>query len=120
MNPLMGFALAHAKQSPLHDLERIGLQVDQDKQQPILGGGQWTVLVGRLSANSTRLPVEAPVGHMGLERGLKGRHQLLKLVHRETGQIEYLCRAGLEIGEPSRSHSCGLLIIGATGYHKSR
>jgi hypothetical protein len=31
MNPLMGFALAHAEQLSLHHLERIGLQVDQDK-----------------------------------------------------------------------------------------
>jgi hypothetical protein len=31
MNPLMSFALAHAKQPPLHDLERIGLQINQDK-----------------------------------------------------------------------------------------
>jgi hypothetical protein len=42
----MGFALAHAEQSPLHDLERIGLQVDQDQQQSILGGRQRAVLVG--------------------------------------------------------------------------
>ncbi len=37
MNPLMGFALAHPEQPPLHDLERIGLQVDQDEQESILG-----------------------------------------------------------------------------------
>jgi hypothetical protein len=37
---------------------------------------------------------------MGLERGLKRRHQLLKLLHGETGQIEYLCGAALEIGKP--------------------
>jgi hypothetical protein len=73
MNPLMGFALAHPEQPPLHHLEGIGLQVDQDTQQPILRGRQRTVLVGRVSTGSARLPVEAPVSHMGLERGLKGR-----------------------------------------------
>jgi len=37
---------------------------------------------------------------MRFERGLKGWDQALKLIEGETGQIEYLCRAGLEIGEP--------------------
>jgi hypothetical protein len=37
---------------------------------------------------------------MGLEGGLKWGDQLPQLVHGETGQIEHLCRAGLEIGEP--------------------
>jgi hypothetical protein len=99
MNPLMGFALAHPEQPPLHDLEGVGFQVDQDKQQPILGGRQWTVLVGRIPPGGARLPIEAPFGHMGLERGLKGRDQALKLIDGETGQIEHLCGAGLEIGE---------------------
>jgi len=100
MNPLMGFALTHPKQPPLHDLERISLQVDQDKQQPILRRGQGAALVGRVPPGGARLPIEAPVGHMRLERGIKGRDQLLKLGHRETGQIEHLRGAGLEIGKP--------------------
>jgi hypothetical protein len=37
---------------------------------------------------------------MGLERGLKRRDQLPKLLHGETGEIEHLCGAALEIGEP--------------------
>jgi hypothetical protein len=100
MKPLMGFALAHPEQPPLHHLEGIGLQVDQDKEQPILRRRQGTVLVGRVPTGGARLPIEAPGGHMGLERGLKRRHQLPKLLHGETGQIKYLCRASLEIGKP--------------------
>jgi hypothetical protein len=100
MNPLMGLALAHPEPPPLHDLQGIGLQVDQEKQQPILGGRQWAVLVRGVAAGSARLPIEAPCGHMRLERGLKGRDYLLKLFHRETGQIEYLCRPGLDVDEP--------------------
>ena len=100
MNPLMGFALAHSEQPSLHHLEGIGLQVDQDKQQPILGGGQRTVLVGRISANSTRLPIKAPGGHVGLERSVKGGDHLPKLMQGQTGQIQHLRGAGLEIGEP--------------------
>jgi hypothetical protein len=46
-----------------------------------------------------RLPMEAPVGHMGLERGLKGRDQPPKLVEGEMGQIQDLRGPGLEIGE---------------------
>jgi hypothetical protein len=37
---------------------------------------------------------------MRFERGLKGWDQAPKLIEGETGQIEYLCRTGLEIGEP--------------------
>jgi hypothetical protein len=72
MNPLMGFALAHPEQLPLHHLEGIRLQVDQDKQQPILGRGQGTVLLRRVPAGGARASIEAPCGHMALEHGLKG------------------------------------------------
>lgn len=71
MNPLMSFALAHPKQPPLHDLERIGLQVDQDKQEPILGGRQGAVLVRDVLPGGAWPSIEAPAGHMSLERGLK-------------------------------------------------
>jgi hypothetical protein len=37
---------------------------------------------------------------MRLKRGLKGRDQLVKLAHGQTGQIQDLGRAALEIGEP--------------------
>jgi hypothetical protein len=96
----MGLALAHAEQPSLDDLERSGLQIGQEKQQPILRRRQRTVLVGRLPPGGARLPIEAPGGHVALERGLKGWDHLLKLVHGETGQIQDLRRAGLEIGEP--------------------
>jgi hypothetical protein len=109
----MGLALAHAEQPPLHHLEGVSLQIDQDTQQPILGGRQGTVLVGRLSANGAWPPIEAPVGHMRLERGLKGRDQVPKLVQGKTGQIQDLRGAALEIGEPSRAHGGGLLSLEA-------
>jgi hypothetical protein len=32
MNPLMGFALAHPEQPPLHHLEGISFQIGYDKQ----------------------------------------------------------------------------------------
>jgi len=94
-------------------VEGRGLPVDQDTPQPILGGRQRTVLVGRVPTGRARRPVEAPVGPMGLERGLKGRDSRPQLVHRETGQIEHLCRAGLQIDEPSRAHGGGLLSLEA-------
>ena len=113
MNPLMSLALAHAEQPSLDDLERIGLQIDQEKQQPILRRRQRTVLIGRVPPGSARLPIETPVGHVALEGGLKGWDQRLKFVHGETRQIQHLRRAGLEIGEPSRAHSCSLLSLEA-------
>jgi hypothetical protein len=39
MNPLMGFALAHPEQPPLHHLKGVRLQVDEDKEQTIPGVG---------------------------------------------------------------------------------
>jgi hypothetical protein len=68
----MGLALAHPEQPSLHHLERIRLQVDQDKQQPILRRRQRTVRIGRVPAGGARPPIEAPCGHMRFERGLKG------------------------------------------------
>jgi hypothetical protein len=100
MNPLMGFTLTHAEQPSLHNLQGIGLQVDQDKEQAILGCRQRTVGVRRIPACGAELPIETPVGHMGWEGGLKGWDQLPQLVYGETGPIEHLGRAGLEIGEP--------------------
>ena len=76
------------------------LQVDQDKQQPILGRGQRAVLVRRVPAGGARLSIEAPLRHMRLECRLEREDQMLKLLDGETGQIEHLCRAGLDVGEP--------------------
>jgi hypothetical protein len=113
MNPLLGFTLTQAEQPSLHDLEGIRLQVDQDTQQSILGCRPRTVRVRRVPARGAWLPIETPVGHMGLEGGLTWGDQRPQLVHGETGHIEHLCRAGLEIGEPSRSHGHGLLSLEA-------
>jgi hypothetical protein len=96
----MSLALTHAAQSSLDDWERRGRQVDEDKAQPILRGRQRTVLVGRVPPGRARLSIEAPVGHVALIRGLEGENQRLKFVHGETGQIQDLRRAGLEINEP--------------------
>ena len=115
----MGLALAHPEEPSLHHLQRIGLHIDQDKQQPILRRGQGTVLVGRVPTGGARLPIEAPVGHMRLKRGLKGRDQLVKLAHGQTGQIEDLSRAPLEIGEAVTCPWWWPPFVGGTVYHKS-
>jgi hypothetical protein len=109
MHPLMGFTLTQAAQPSLHDLAGRGLQVDHDQQQSILRCRQRTVRVRRVPARGAWLPIETPVGHRGLEGGLKGGDQRPHLVHGETGHIEHLCRVGLPIGEPSRAHGHGLL-----------
>jgi hypothetical protein len=120
MNPLMGRALTHPEEASLDDLQGIGLQVDQDTPQALRRGWQWTVPVGGGPPGHTRLPIKAPFSQMSLERGRKGRHQRLKLLSGQAGQIAQFGRASLKIGEPSRAHGCGLLIIGGIGYHKSR
>ena len=109
MNPLMRFALAHPEEPALHHLEGVGLQVDEDQEPPILGRRQRTVRVGRVAAGGTRPSIEAPCGHVGLERGFKGWNPLPKLRYGETGQVQDLSGAGLEVGKPSCSHGDGLL-----------
>jgi hypothetical protein len=97
MEPLMGLALAHPEEPSLYDLERRRFHVHEGEQKPILRRGEGTVLIGAITTGGARLPIEAPEGHLGLEGNLKGRDYLLKLVQRETGQIETsagrICRA---------------------------
>jgi len=88
VNPLIGFALAHAAQAPVHHLERIGLEVDQNEEQSIFRRWQGTVLVDREPAGDARLPIEAPRGEMRLERRLEGRDSLVKLIEHQAGQIQ--------------------------------
>jgi hypothetical protein len=99
VNPLIGLALVYPEQPSLHHLEGIGLQVGQDTQQPIFGRRQRTVLIGGLPAGHARPPIEAPLGHMSLKCGLKRRDHAPKLIQGQTGQIQHLKRAGLEVGE---------------------
>jgi len=39
MNPLIGFALSHAEEASLDDLEAVCLQVREDEEQAIFWGG---------------------------------------------------------------------------------
>ena len=119
MKPLMGLALAHPEQPPLHNLPGVGLPVTQDTQPPLLGGRQGAGRVRRVPPGRARLPVEASAGHLGLEGGLKGWHQLPKFLHGATGQIQELRRTGLDVGEAYMAHGCALRIVGGTGDHKS-
>jgi hypothetical protein len=100
MNPLIGFALAHPEQTSLNHLQGIGLQVGQNKQQPVFRCRQGAVLIASKPAGSPGFPIETPRAHMRLERRFKGWDQELKLVERQAGKIEELCRAGLQVSEP--------------------
>jgi hypothetical protein len=95
VDPLIGFALDHPEQAPVHHLEGVGLQVGENKQEPIFWRRQGAVLVHGKPARGPRLPIHAPRRHPGLERGLEGRNQLLKLVEGHAGEIQELYRAGL-------------------------
>jgi hypothetical protein len=85
VNPLIGFALAHAEETSLDDLEAIGLEVSQEEEQAILRRGQGASLIDAKLARDTGLAIESPEGHVGLERRLKGVNQLLKLVQGQAG-----------------------------------
>jgi len=51
------------------------------------------------------------LGHLGVERRLEGRDQLLKLVERQAREIQELHRAGLQLGKPYTSHGSCLLSL---------
>jgi hypothetical protein len=123
MNPLMGFALDHPEQAPLHHLERRGFEVDQDEQEPIFRCRKGAVVVDGKPASSPRFPIHLPRRHPGVKRGLEGRDQLLKLVERQAGQIQERHRAGLQLGEPYTSHGSCLLSryrdVRGASYHKA-
>jgi glycosyltransferase involved in cell wall biosynthesis len=71
--------------------------------EPITKGEAEVVIGSRMlgirAAGRARLPIEAPLGHKGLKGGLKRRAQAPKLIQGQTGQIQRLKRAGLEVGE---------------------
>jgi hypothetical protein len=99
MDPLIGFALAHAEQASLDHLEAVRLHIGQNKQQPIFGGRQGTVFVDGKLAGCPGLPVQAPRRHMRVERRLEGWNQVLKLVEGQARQIQELHGAGLQLGK---------------------
>ena len=119
VNPLIGFALAHAEQASLHHLEGVGLQVGEDEEQPIFRCRQGAVLVHGKLAGGPGFPIEAPRRHMRLERGLEGRDQLLKLVEGQAGEIQELRGAGLHVGEPYNAPWVVPPVMGGAVYHKS-
>src|SRR5690242_8540526 len=107
MDPLIGFALAHAEQPPLDHLDGVGLQVSEQKEQSIFRGCQRAGPIDREPAGGSRFAIEAPCRHMLLERRLEGRDQDLKLLQGQAGEVQELRRAGLHVSEPYSSHgSC--------------
>jgi hypothetical protein len=88
VDPLVGLALAHAEQAPVHHLERISLEVDQNEEQAIFRGRERTVLIYREPAGDPRLPIEARRGEMRLECCLEGRDSLVKCIERQAGHIQ--------------------------------
>src|SRR3954447_20129645 len=109
MDPLIGFALAHAEQPSLDHLNRGGLQIREQEQQPILRGCQRAGPIDREPAGGSRFAIEAPCRHMLLERRLEGRDQDLKLLQGQAGEVQKLRRAGLHVSEPDTGHGSCLL-----------
>ena len=109
MDPLIGLALAHPEQAPLHHLEGVGLQVSEEEEQPVFRCRQGTILIDGKLAGGPGFPIEAPRRHMRLERRLKGWDEDLKLLEGQAGEIQKLCGAGLHIGEPYTGHKGCLL-----------
>ncbi len=100
MNPLIRFALTHTEEASLDHLEAVRLQVREQEEQPVFWRWQGTVAIDGKLAGGPGFPIEPPHGHMRLERGLKGWDKLLKLVERQTREIQELRGAILHVGEP--------------------
>jgi hypothetical protein len=109
VKPWIGLALVHPAPPPRHHLEGRGVQGGQEQPSPIRGRRQRTVLIGGIPAGRARPPLEAPLGPMGLACGRKRREQVPKRIQGQTGQIQHLERAGLQVGESSMPHGSGLL-----------
>src|SRR5690242_19771074 len=109
MDPLIGFALAHAEQPPLDHLDGVGLQVSEQKEQSIFRGCQRAGPIDREPAGGSRFAIEAPCRHMLLERRLEGRDQDLKLLQGQAGEVQELRRAELHVSEPNTGHGSCLL-----------
>src|SRR6266849_2420381 len=111
MNPLIRFALDHPEQAPLDHLKRRGLEVGENEEQAIFRRREGAVFVDGKPASGPGFPIHPPRRHPGVERGLEGRDQLLKLVKRYTREIQELHRAGLQLGKPYTSHGSCLLSL---------
>jgi hypothetical protein len=72
VNPLIGFTLAHPKQPPLHHLERIGFEVDEDEKQPIFRRRQGAVLRDSKLAGGPRFPIETHTAMCAWNAASKG------------------------------------------------
>ena len=105
MDPRIGFALPHAEQAALHHLKGVSLQGGEEEEQPIFRCRQGTMLVHAEAASRPRSAIEAPRRHMRLERRLKGRVLLLKLVKGQACQIQEFRGAGLHISAPYTGHT---------------
>ena len=100
VDPLIGFALAHAAQTSLDHLEAVRLQVRAQEEPPVFRRREGAVFVDGNLAGGAGFPSEAPRGHRGLERRLAGRDALLTLVEGQAGAIQQLRRARRPIGKP--------------------
>ena len=97
MPPLVGCALAHATETSLDHLQRVGFHIGQNNEESLVWRRERAVFVDREPAGGPGLPIEAPRRHTGVKRRRKGRDEELKRVERKTG-----CTRGTPWGGPAR------------------
>src|SRR5262249_27056240 len=79
------------------------------EDQPVFGGRHTAGLLHAPLASGSGFAIEAPRGHPGLERRLKGRDQRLKLGERQAGAMQARRGAGLQSSTADTSHAWCLL-----------
>src|SRR5262249_9636837 len=87
----------------------IGLGGGENEKERVVRGGEGAVFIHSKPARGPRFPIHPPRRHPGVERGLEGWDQLLKLVERQAREIQERHRAGLQLGKPYTSHGLCLL-----------
>ncbi len=94
MNPVVGLRLAQAKVQPVHDLQRMGLLVDQNEQEFVGGGREHPFDPGPRAA-LVRLVGRRARGRIGgVIGGLESGQQLVKFGHGEASRGQKLTGPG--------------------------
>lgn len=92
MEPLVRIGLDHAEELPVHVLGQVLFDMDEDKEEFVLAGGQRRIRIWDVAAIEARKAVNG-VGAHPLEKGrLKRWQQARKLIRQQGRERPQACR----------------------------
>ena len=104
VDPLIGFALAHAEQASLDHLEAVGFRVGEQEERPVFGCRQrqfWYTLNRRAVRG---LPSKAHAAMYALGTPPRRAESAAETRRGQAGEIQELRGTGLQIGKPYSGH----------------